>query len=213
MTDLTLKTPSGDFVFTGAEVPEQIAFGGRQLLNTHKMIGGRRVVQAMGGDDAPLSWSGIFLAKSAPSRARFLDTLRKSGALCTLTWDEFRYQVVIAEFAAPYQKPFRVMYSITFTVVQDMTAPITSVPVISPLDALKSDMNRISALAACGGDSNTPGLASSLSAALDTMKGAVAPIANGLVKINAAIGQASACASEVGNLIQSSVAATAAPFG
>ncbi len=221
---LTLTSPAGIFEFSGAEVPEQIAFGGKQLLSIHKLIGGRRIINSLGADDAPLSWSGIFVPNVhtvAPgkvdatyplARSRFRDSVRRHGTVCPLALDEFSYQVIISDFVAPYQKPFRVSYTITFAVIQDQTALITSIPVVSPIDAVQFDMHRVSALAACGGDSNTPGLASSLSSSLDSLKSAVAPVANGLIKINAAIGQASACASEVGNLVTSSVAALTAPF-
>ena len=147
---LTLTTAQGDFVFAGAEVPEKIAIGGEQMLTTHKLVGGLRVVDAMGPDDAALSWSGWFLGSAdatgdlpdnstATGRARFLDYVRRSGLPCTLTWGEFSYLVVVSKFSADYEKPYKVPFQITCEVVQDQTQDVTSVAGSSPADAINQD--------------------------------------------------------------------------
>ena len=50
----------GDFEFARYEIPEQITFGGDQRLVVHELVGGTRVIDAMGRADAPLEWSGLF---------------------------------------------------------------------------------------------------------------------------------------------------------
>ena len=107
---LTLKTASGSFIFSGPEVPEKISIGGDQMLNTHKLVGGVRIVDAMGPDDQSLSWSGWFLYGNATARARFLDNIRRQGLPCTLTWDMFSYQVVISRFTADYEKHYKMPF-------------------------------------------------------------------------------------------------------
>jgi hypothetical protein len=55
-TTLTL----GDFTFARYEIPERIPFGGDQQLNVHKLVGGVRVIDALGADPMPIEWSGFF---------------------------------------------------------------------------------------------------------------------------------------------------------
>jgi hypothetical protein len=76
----------GDFVFDGWEVPEKITWGGAQRVNVHKMIGGERVIDSMGPDNADISWSGIFLSPDASLRADQLDQMRKNGELLDLVF-------------------------------------------------------------------------------------------------------------------------------
>jgi hypothetical protein len=114
----------GPVAFAGFEVPDRITFGGRQRLAIHRLVGGGRVVDALGADDADLAWSGVFSGPDAADRARLLDALRMAGAQVTLTWDAFFYTVVIAEFSADYSAPWWVPYRLVCTVVLDPAAPV-----------------------------------------------------------------------------------------
>ncbi|OYV50750.1 MAG: hypothetical protein B7X10_01115 [Burkholderiales bacterium 21-58-4] len=209
---LTLQTPHGPFVFTGAEVPEHLPFGGAQMLKRHQMIGGKRIVDSMGPSDKPLMWSGWFLYASAPSRARFLDSLRREGSVCTLTWDDFIYTVKIASFEADYQKPFKIPYSITLEVIRDETALIDSVPSITPVQSLANDMARMSDLADCHGDATLNALASTVSGALSALSSVTQPIANGLTPIDQTVSAAAACLGEITNALNTGVASVVAPL-
>lgn len=209
---LSLSTPHGVFTFTGAEVPEEIAFGGAQLLDVEKMIGGRRVVNAMGADDMPLEWSGLFLYSSALQRARFLDSVRREGLLCTLSWDSLLYWVTIAEFRANYKYPFKIPYSIRFEVVQDLTATVDSVPAITPAQSLATDMARMNTLSNCIGDSTLNGLAGNLQSAMSAVTSAVQPIANGLKAVTSFVAGVANCADQVVKAVESSVASMVAPL-
>lgn len=218
---LTTKTDE-TFVFSGAEVPEEITFGGAQMLSENKLIGGRRITDAMGPDDAPLQWSGIFLYNSALSRARFLDSLRRTGGVCTLAWDELRYSVIVSDFHANYKKPYHIPYSITCSVIEDQTQLVDSVPIITPVQAIRRDMAQVNSLISCGsigGDSTLATLGASLQSALTAVTDAVQPIAKGLVDISSPlsqatkiVGQAAQCAGEIANAVTNTVAAVAAPL-
>ena len=118
----------GDITFDWFEIPEVIPFGGAQRLARHQLPGGRRVIQALGRDDAPIAWEGIFLGEQATDRARALDAMRVAGAPVTLSWHEFLFTVVVAECSLRFEHPARVPYQITCEVVEDLTAAITQAP-------------------------------------------------------------------------------------
>lgn len=209
---LTLDTPNGSFVFDGAEVPERIRFGGSQLLAVEKMIGGRRRINALGADDDPLNWSGLFLYSSAVARARFLDSVRREGLLCTLSWDVLRYQVVVAEFHADYEKPFKIPYTIKLEVVEDKTATIDSVPAITPAQSMATDMARMGTLSNCVGDSTLNGLVGDLQSAMSAVSAAAQPIANGLKAVTSFVSGVANCADQIVNTVASAVSAVTAPL-
>jgi hypothetical protein len=115
---------SGDeYSFYGWEQPESIPFGGEQELVVHRLVGGMRVVDAMGADDMDLTWSGRFRDVTAEMRAQRLNTLRQQGQPLVMTWSSFRYLVIIRSFRADYQQPWEIPYTITCLVIQDQTAP------------------------------------------------------------------------------------------
>jgi hypothetical protein len=116
----------GSFSFQKFEVPSAMPFGGDQALTTHKLIGGGRVVDAMGRDDIRLSWSGTFLSPDADRRARALDALRVAGAPLMLVWNTHRYQVVIQNFSPIYRRASEVPYKLTCEVIQDLTQPVAA---------------------------------------------------------------------------------------
>jgi hypothetical protein len=111
----------GDFVFDGWEVPEKITWGGAQRVNVHKMIGGERVIDSMGPDNADISWSGIFLSPDASLRADQLDQMRKNGELLDLVFAGRYYSVVISSFQADQRMLSYVPYNITLAVQRDQS--------------------------------------------------------------------------------------------
>jgi hypothetical protein len=114
----------GPVLFQEFEIPEKLPFGGDQMLVVRKLIGGDRVVDAMGRDDGDKEWSGRFRGASAEARARQLDSLRIAGQSLLLTWSSLRYLVVIKSFKAEFQQPYEIPYSITCLVLQDLSSPI-----------------------------------------------------------------------------------------
>ena len=63
MADVTLLL--GPVAFQDFEVPCGVNFGGRQRLALHRLPGGSRVIDALGRDDAQISFSGIFSGSDA----------------------------------------------------------------------------------------------------------------------------------------------------
>ena len=123
----------GGVPFQDMEVPEKISFGGKQRVAVQNLIGGGRVVSALGIDDGKISFSGIFSGSDAVSRAQLLDAARALGASIPLVWDSFFYTVVIEGFTAEYRKTNLIPFSITCVVVNDplaslaaLTAPIAN---------------------------------------------------------------------------------------
>ncbi len=216
---LTLTTPQGAFVFSGAEVPEKITLGGEQMLCTHKMVGGLRVVDAMGPDDHALSWSGWFLGSAgaagdqsgdsaAVDRARFLDYVRRAGLPCTLTWDEFSYLVVVSKFTADFEKPYKVPFQITCEVVQDQTQDVTAIVATSPTDAINQDAATLGTLAAAVGIPALSTAVSAASLALSSVVGAAKPIANGLVSLSVGSAAATAGTSAIASALSATLNST-----
>jgi hypothetical protein len=164
----------GDFVFADAEVPENIPVGGSQRTVVHELIGGMRVIDAMGRADAELSWSGLFTGLAAVARAKYLDTLRIQGTAQALTFGEFSYQVLVSEFRADYRRAYRIPFHITCQVIEDLANPTTTITPPSIDAVITVDQSTALALGATVGDSPLTLLLN----ALDTAIGAVSSFAN-----------------------------------
>lgn len=128
----------GNITFANYEIPEYMPFGGKQSLAVHKLLGGQRVVQAMGRDDDDYSWEGIFFGTTAQFRARYLDGLRINGGALKLTYAQFNYSVVISAFEGKFERINQVPYRITVTVVQDLNAPFSILLPVSYNDAVQN---------------------------------------------------------------------------
>lgn len=198
MADTTLTL--GDFQFGYMEVPGEIEFGGSQRLNVHELIGGTRVIDAMGRSDKPLAWSGMMLGAGSLDRVLFLDGLRISGKPQLLTWGAFRYTVIVREFSATYQRAYKIPYRITCEVVQDLTTPVTA-PGAAPIDqAIADDLNASDLLAASIGDSQLSGLMATLDGAISAVSGFAQAAQS---TINSVLGPLAAVQSRVAILIAS----------
>lgn len=108
----------------GFELPESLAFGGAQTLVTHKMIGGSRVIDSMGPDDEPISWSGRFLDEFAAEKVFRFDLLRRSGREVTLQVPAASraYRVVVSRFIAKMERPYLYSYDISCEITEDLVA-------------------------------------------------------------------------------------------
>jgi hypothetical protein len=116
----------GSVTFQSFEVPPEIGGGGGQALKVHKLLGGDRVIDATGRDEAPLTWSGAFRGANSQARCDALDQIRIQGQPQTLTWADRTYAVVVSEFAWRWQRTYQILYSITCVVVADNSAQLTS---------------------------------------------------------------------------------------
>jgi hypothetical protein len=161
MSDVVLSL--GNVAFRGMEVPEKISFGGKQRLAVQNIIGGGRIVEALGIDDGEISFSGIFSGSDAAARAQLLDTARALGAQLSLVWQGFYYLVVIAGFSAEYRKPSLIPFSITCVVVTDPLAAAANA--IAPVaNLISGDLAAASALSGQAGISASALSAASLAA-------------------------------------------------
>jgi hypothetical protein len=121
----------GGVPFQDMEVPEKINFGGKQRVAVQNLIGGGRVVSALGLDDGAISFSGIFSGADAVPRAQELDAARALGAQLPLVWGGFFYIVVIEQFTAEYRKPTLIPFTINCLVVSDPLAAAANL--VAPL--------------------------------------------------------------------------------
>jgi len=172
MSDVKLKITGPDgfvFTFEDTEIPEDIQFGGDQSLAVHQLVGGARVVDAMGRSDAPLSWHGIFRGQNAEPRARYLDGLRANGQPVTVTWGGFSYLCVIKAFRPRFERFYWIPYSIHLEVVKDNTARVGSATIKSIDDAVAQDLANAKTQAASSNDSTLDGLLDTLDTAISAV--------------------------------------------
>lgn len=117
----------GNIQFVEREVPDTIKWGAKQMLAVHRVMGGNRVIDAIGPDPEEISWSGLFFGESASIRARLCDELCKSGREVNLFWGTFSFIVVVSDFRAVYKHEWEVRYQIQCVVVSDPPTPKPSI--------------------------------------------------------------------------------------
>jgi hypothetical protein len=106
----------GSIIFRGFELPEQVPLGGDQTMAVHKLLGGARVIDAMGPDDRDIEWHGLFFGADALSNARAVDAMRSAGQAVPLLIDSEMRTVVVKSFKWDYQRPYQIPYSIACVV-------------------------------------------------------------------------------------------------
>lgn len=116
----------GDILFRDFEIPSRLAgaVGGRQMLAKHKLIGGKRITDAMGPDPADPTWEGRFRGPNAEDRARAVDALRAAGQEVLLTFGSFQYSVVVEEFTCEYLQAYEIPYRIKCYITQVDTVDV-----------------------------------------------------------------------------------------
>jgi len=134
----------GGVDFDGFEVSGSLRFGGAQQMAVHKLIGGVRVVDVLGRDDAAVRWCGIMSGPNAGDRARILDAMRAAGAQIGLAWDAFCYDVVISDLHLTYRNPWWISYEIDCLVISDLAQSALNY-VVSTLPSVLSDLNAAAA--------------------------------------------------------------------
>lgn len=114
----------GGMVLTGLEVPDELVFGGRQELVVHRLLGGGRVVDAVGNDPERLTLKGRFVGPEAQARAMALARMREAGAPVSFAAAGISCTVWIAQFRFAYQAKGAVCsYSL---VLERATAPMAA---------------------------------------------------------------------------------------
>ena len=97
----------GPVTFADFEIPREVPFGGAQSLVVKKLVGGDRVIDAMGRDDRDIGWSGRFRGSLAEVRARQLDLMRIQGQQQLLSWSSLRFLVLVERFEADFSTAVR----------------------------------------------------------------------------------------------------------
>lgn len=110
MSDTTLTL--GGFTFRDMEIPDKINFGGEHKLVVHELVGGERIIDAMGRNDTNIEWSGLIQGSDAIDRAMTLENFRTSGQPVTLSWFNLSFVVVVEKFIAYTEKYYQVTYEI-----------------------------------------------------------------------------------------------------
>lgn len=113
----------GDFDFTRFEVPEIVTHGTRQKLETHTMPGGRRVIDAMGPEELPITWNGRLIGVNAGLRARQLKAMCQRGRRLVLRWGINRMDVVIQEASFEDLRREFINYKIECVALNVQSAP------------------------------------------------------------------------------------------
>ncbi|GBQ94567.1 hypothetical protein ACFFGF_06965 [Asaia lannensis] len=93
----------GDLVLSGPEVPDTLVMGGKQILVVHRLLGGGRVIDAVGNDPARLVLSGRFIGPLATRRARRVEAMRQAARVLSFSVADLAADVWIAEFSWAYQ--------------------------------------------------------------------------------------------------------------
>ena len=124
----------GDFTFQAQEIPEVIPFGLEQRMSVKKLVGGKRVIDAIGVDPIPLRWSGRFFGPNSLERARRLKAFCEAGLPLDLTWGVIVYSVVVKSFVGDYRFN-EIPYTIECEVLEDRgtTPPQDATPGINGL--------------------------------------------------------------------------------
>ncbi len=125
----------GGMILTGVEVPSALKIAGEQQLAVTTLLGGDRVIRAMGPNPAPISLSGMFIGPDAQSRAETLARMHDAGRQLRLSIAGLSFMVVIQSSSYTYQQqgavvPFEV------TVVIQPTIPAASSTTPSALSSL-----------------------------------------------------------------------------
>jgi hypothetical protein len=171
MSDITLVL--GDFTFQDMEIPESIPFGGDQRLSIKKLVGGVRVIDALGTDPRALEWSGYFFptqgGQSPLDRALTLEQMKNAAQPVALSWDELYLMVYIRSFEPDYRFA-RIPYKIVCEVLQDLTAPVYADAGPDADDLINGDLDSANTLTAATGDSTLSGLMGTVSSAVSSVK-------------------------------------------
>jgi hypothetical protein len=112
----------GTFQFEEFEIPENVTglLDGKQMLAAKKLIGGQRVIDAMGPDPDNVAWSGKLQGGDLVARWSQLAAIRDAGQPVTLVCDEVVLTVYVADFKTGYERPWQGTYKIELMVLPDI---------------------------------------------------------------------------------------------
>jgi hypothetical protein len=184
------------------EVPPSVRFGGRYRVASHTLAGGTRILERLGPDDGDIQFRGTFSGPHAEARMRAINHLRLTGEVVWLTWESFRYQVIVKSFLADYHSPWWISYQIGCLVAhQDGAADLRSLALSALVTADLAE-----AVAAASGTMIQLG---SLQTALSATNASTA----GTSDQSQAIAAVATSQASIGLQIAAQSATLAAPFG
>lgn len=115
----------GNVVFSVDEAPDELPIAITQALRVSDLIGGKRVIQAMGTVWKPLKWEGYFFGINSQYRARLLSRMMAEATVQRLTYLSYALDVVIEEFTANYQHEYEIKYEIMVQVLNDASGVVS----------------------------------------------------------------------------------------
>ena len=208
----TARLILGGFEFLDFEIPERLAFPAKQKTVIHQMIGGKRVIDVLGVEYDPLSWSGIFTGSQSGDRVAALERMRDAGKPVTLTLDGYSFEVVITQFTPTYEFIYRRPYTIEVAVVSNNASPLRVDALTGALDALVnsdvgtalglSDIINVSSVtsAVATVQSAVKSVTDIAHATVDTVQTIVRPIVAAQVIVQQTIGQLESAANDITTL-------------
>jgi hypothetical protein len=207
---MTIQLILGDFAFQDMEIPEVIGFGGDQRLSIKKLVGGVRVIDAMGSDRRPPEWTGTFVptqdGQSALERALTVQQMADAAQPLTLSWDQIYLSVYIRSFEPDYRFA-RIPYKIVCEVLQDLTAPVYADAGPNADDLINGDLDSANTLTSATGDSTLSGLMGSVSSAVSGVKtfvgASLSTVASVLQPIHQAVSYVTSAMGTVDNVLAS----------
>lgn len=109
----------GSITFSDFAIPDEVTFGGEQRLVVHELVGGTRIIDAMGRSDLPIIWRGLLWGQTAEATAKTIDAYRIAGKQLPLAFNGFSYTVVLRNAEFKVLKPWMVEYRISCEVVHE----------------------------------------------------------------------------------------------
>lgn len=168
----------GGVAFRDFEIPESIQFGGSQRLAVHELVGGGRVIDVLGAEAGTIGFGGTFSGPDAELRAQMLDVACSTGAVLPMAWSGFAYEVVIAQFAAVYQKSWWIPFRIELVVARNLVTALPSAVAQAGLDLASA--SGLAGMAGVSLGSVSASDANAITTARGTVQGALTTAANGL---------------------------------
>ena len=166
----------GGITLEGVEVPDRLTVAGDQALIVHKMIGGDRVIQAMGPDPAPITLAGMFTGPGALARAQQLAAMRDAGRQLRLAFAGVSLMVVIRPASYTYQQQGAVIpFSVGVEVQPSVPAASSTTP--SALSSLVGPDVASAATAISNTVAQASATAGAAAGQLQAVVGQVAPVA------------------------------------
>ena len=166
---MSVSLTLGTITFQNFEIPTKINFGGEQALSVHQLVGGQRIIDAMGRLDDDIEWSGIFFESTATERAQFLDQMRSSGNTFPLSFGQFNFNVIIRDFKCSFERTYQIPYSIKCTVIQNLTLPINTLLPLGYNDAIANQITELQDLALLVANPSVSSSIALLSAAIQNL--------------------------------------------